>query len=471
MNTRIAIPLTTLLIVTATAIGENPDTPDPSNPRVTPVVRAYRRVRPAVVNITAEKLVTAHFGPGKDLFSDIFPKAFGRRVPVRSLGSGFLIHPDGYLVTNAHVIRRAQKVSVSLHGEDAPRPARLISADPACDLAVLKIDPGEARELPYLPLGRSDDLMVGEPVIAIGNPMGYANTLTTGVISGVNRTLEFDGRVPFGGLIQTDTPINPGNSGGPLLNIRGELIGINTAIRADAQNIGFAVPVDALARELGNLLDFEQINRVVFGAVVRQEHSETGDKLIVSTVRPDTPAAEGLRAGDEIVALNGREIHQVPGFTCGMLSAEAGTAVRLGCVRDGERITVEVPVVAKPKPDGRALARRLFGMTVRTVTPDLAERLRLPADRGLLIVGVDEGKPAHKLGLHLKDILFQVGKYYVADLEDLGVVLENVGSGQVVRIGIIRGRRAVWLPVRTADDSPKTSPDAPAEKHGKKARP
>ncbi|MFW6133755.1 MAG: trypsin-like peptidase domain-containing protein [Planctomycetota bacterium] len=434
--------------------GAAPD----ENPRITPVVRAYRRVRPAVVNITAEKIVTTRFGIGGDPFSKVFPSPFRRRVPVRSLGSGFLIHPDGYLVTNAHVIRRAQKVSVTLHGDDKPRPARVISADVDHDLAVLKIDPPDGEPLAYLPLGRSDDLMVGEPVIAIGNPMGYANTLTTGVVSGIGRTLEFDQGVTYRGLIQTDTPINPGNSGGPLLNVRGELIGVNTAIRADAQNIGFAIPVDALAAELSGLLDFEQINRVVFGATVRQRHTDDGDTLVVTDVRADTPADGRLKVGDEIVALNGRQIHQIPGFTCGMLSVEAGTSVRLGCRRGGEPRTVEVPVVAKPKPDGRALARRLLGMTVRTVTPELAERLTLPADRGLLIVGVSEGGPAHKLGLRLKDILFQVDKYYVADLEDLGMVLEGVQPGRRIRIGIIRGRQAVWLVVRTRRDADAPTP-------------
>ena len=228
----------------------------PENPRVTPVVLAYRRARSAVINISAEKIVRTGVGLfGRDPFEGIFPSPFARRVPVKSLGSGFLISPDGHIVTNAHVVRKAQKITVMLAG-GSRHAARVISTDAELDLAVLKIDPPEAKALKCLALGRSDDLIVGETVIAIGNPLGFANTVTTGVISAVGRTLEFRGGVKYTGLIQTDAPINHGNSGGPLLNIKGELIGINTAIRADAANIGFAIPVDTLAAELGRLLDF-----------------------------------------------------------------------------------------------------------------------------------------------------------------------------------------------------------------------
>ncbi len=444
-------------------------------PRITPVVRAYRRAAPAVVNITAERVITTRYGLGgfrKDPFADIFPAPFTRRVPVRSLGSGFLIHPDGYLVTNAHVIRHAQDIAVTFGEDDEPLPARVISADPEHDLAVLKIDPPEDEELPYLPLGRSDDLMVGETVIAIGNPMGYTSTLTTGVISGTDRTLDFgDGKV-YRGLIQTDTPINPGNSGGPLLNIRGELIGVNTAIRADAQNIGFAISVDALASELTRLLDYERMNRITLGAAVRQVHTDDGDRLEVAEVRPGTPAADVLRAGDEITSLNGEEIEQIPGFVCGMLGVRAEETVRLGRVRDGEEEVVSVTVEPKPRPDGNELARRLLGLSVRPVTPALARRLGLRATRGLLVVGVQEGAPGHRIGLELKDILFQVDRYYVTDTDDLGMALENVAAGDVVRVGFLRGRQAVWVPIRAGGAEEEPEPRAPRRKlRGRKGKP
>ena len=439
------------------------DAPKPDNPRVTPVVLAYRKARPAVVNISADRVVTARYGFGGfrgDPFGEVFPfpDVFSRPVPVKSIGSGFIIHPRGYAVTNAHVVSRAQRISVTTpDGEEYA--ARVISADPENDLAVLKVKLPEGETLPHLPLGGSDDLMVGETVIAIGNPMGYANTLTKGVISGIDRTLAFRGGVRFTGIIQTDAPINPGNSGGPLLNIRGELIGVTTAIRGDAQNIGFAIPVDALARELSALLDFERINRVVFGASVIQRHLNDGDAVFVEKVRPGSPADGKLRPGDRILALNGLAVRQIPEFTCAMLEVEPGRDVRLTCVRGGKRVRVTVPVLARPKPDGKALARALFGLTMRPITRQLARDLRLPVDKGLLVVGVDVGSPAHKLGLALKDVLFQVDRYYLTDLDDLGAALEEVRPGDVLRLGIVRGNEAIWAPLRTRKP-PATRPAA-----------
>ncbi len=423
---------------------------DDDDPRVTPVVRAYRKARPAVVNISAEQLVTPGFGfPGfgEDPFAEIFPMPYARRVPVKSLGSGVIIHPDGYIVTNAHVVRRAQAIQVTLSsGKD--REAKVISADPAHDLAVLRITAPAGGPLPYLPLGRSDDLLVGETVIAIGNPLGYANTLTTGVISALDRTLEFGGGVKYAGLIQIDAPINPGNSGGPLLNIKGELIGINTAIRADAQNIGFAIPVDALAEELASLLDFERMNRVVFGATVVQRHGQAGDEVVVKAVAPGTPAAKRLRAGDRIVALDGRPVRQITDFTCAMLTAKGGQVVRLTCRRGQEEFVAAVQLAVKPKPDGAALARSRLGLMLRPITPQLARDLRLSVGSGLLIVDVEAGGPAARLGLRRRDILFQVDRFYLSDLEQLGQLLEDVEAGGSIRIGILRGNQAVWAPIR-----------------------
>ncbi|MHC4981607.1 MAG: trypsin-like peptidase domain-containing protein, partial [Planctomycetota bacterium] len=386
-----------MLSVAAATAAEQPD------PRVTPVVLAYRRARPAVVNISAEKSVVTRFGFDlfdDDIFSDVFPRPFARRVPVKSIGSGVLIHGAGYIVTNAHVVRRAQKISVMLH-DKKKYAAEVISADAKHDLAILKISAPGGAELPFLPLGRSDDLMVGETVIAIGNPLGYTNTLTTGVISATDRTLKFRGGVEYTDLIQTDAPINPGNSGGPLLNINGDLIGINTAIRSDAQNIGFAVPVDTLAAELAKLLDFEQINRVIFGAAVDQRHAEAGDELYITEVRPDTPAARRLAVGDKIVSIDGKPVAQISDFTCTMLAVEPGQTVTLGCVRSGRRADVAVKIEAKPKPDGEALARKLFGVTLEPITPSAVRDLRLSVDRGLMVVAVELGGPADRLGIKL----------------------------------------------------------------------
>ena len=403
---------------------------------------------------------------GGNLFDDIFPSPMIRRVPVKSLGSGFIVHPDGYLVTNAHVVLRADKITVTLSNK-SKYAAAVISADVRHDLAVLKIEPKKTEKFAYLPLGRSDDLMVGETVIAIGNPFGYANTVTTGVISAVDRTLNFGRDVKYTGLIQTDAPINPGNSGGPLLNIAGELIGVNTAVRPDAQNIGFAIAVDSLHNEFGKLLDFERINRVIFGADVVHRRSGQDAGLYVGAVRSKTPADGKLKVGDRIIDLNGKGVKQMPQYTCAMLAAKPQSKVRLTVMRGGKKLPVVVTVQAKPRPDGKALAKRLFGMTLRPVTPALARNLRLPMDWGLMVVGIEAGSPADKLGINLKDILFQIDRFYIKDLDGLAMILEDLRPGHSAKIGIARGYVRVWASIRSRqreareDRHPASRPSRP----------
>ena len=456
----------TILSMMALSVPAAAQGPAPPAPRVTPVVLAYRKARPALVNIASRETVSRSANPfGVDPFDAIFPNPFSRRVPVQSLGTGVVIHPAGYVVTNAHVVRHGQKITVTLH-DDKKYPARIISTDRALDLAILKVQLPKGAVLHPLPLGRSDDLMVGETVIAIGNPLGYANSLTTGVISAVGRDLEFRGGVKIAGLIQTDAPINPGNSGGPLLNVHAQWIGINTAIRADAQNIGFAIPVDILARELPGLLDFEGINRVVFGAKIAQRRRETGPEVHVVSVSPHTPAASALRAGDRVVSLDGKPVRQIPDFSCPMLSAKAGEKVRMTVRRGDKEVAVTIALTAKPRPDGKRLAEGLFGMTLRPVTPALVRSLRLPVDRGLLVVGIDAGSPAARLGVSLKDVLFQVGRYYVKDLDALGIILEEIRPGDRVRVGIVRGNVRAWASLAARRPPVKVAPKTPAE--GKK---
>ncbi|MCE5279528.1 MAG: trypsin-like peptidase domain-containing protein [Planctomycetaceae bacterium] len=426
------------------------------------MVKAYRAAGPAVVNISTTQLVRTRLGMfGGDIFDDIFPSPLTRQVPVQSLGSGVLIHPDGYVVTNAHVVQRAQEVTVTL-ADDRKFAATVLSTEPRHDLAVLKIDP-KGQPLPFLPLGRSDDLMVGETVIAVGNPMGLASTVTTGVVSATNRTLTFKEGVEYAGLIQTDAPINPGNSGGPLLNIAGELIGINTAIRADAQNIGFAIAIDSLHAELPQLLDFERINRVVLGATVVPRRIDGRDTLVIADVRAGTPAEGKLKAGDWITAVNGRSATQMPQYACAMLQAGKDSAVTFAIVRAGNDISAVVTLQPKPRPDGAALAAKLLGVTLTGVDEDLARRLRLAVNSGLVVTHVEPGSPAAELGLRAGDVLFQAGQLYVKDLDTLGMILEDVTAGTALRIGIVRGNMRAWTTIRarggaTAPPKPRAAP-------------
>jgi len=445
-----SVPLKAFWLLCAVCLPAEPGVAQvpPDDSRVTPVVLAYRKVRPAVVNISADKVVTVGTGFfGRDPFEEIFPSPLRRRVPVRSLGGGFLISADGYLVTNAHVVLRARKITVTLaDGEQFG--AKVISVDSSHDLAALKVDPG-GKELPYLWLGRSDDLMVGETVIAVGNPMGYSSTVTTGIISALGRTLRFRGGAELPNLIQTDAPINPGNSGGPLLNIKGELIGINTAVRTDAQNIGFAIPVDTLTGELADLLDFERINRVIFGARVARGRDEKGESLYVTNVRKGTPAAGRLLPGDRVVSVNGKAVEQIADYAALMMSVSAGTEVSIVAVRDGKEFVTAVKVNAKPRPDGQALAKSLLGLTVRTLTAELAKDNSLHVDRGLVVTEVEPDSPADDIGIRPRDVLFQIDRLQVKNTDDLGTVLEDVAAGQTLSIAVVRGNVAAMVRIRT----------------------
>ena len=209
----------------------------------------------------------------------------------RPLGSGVIIDEEGYIVTNEHVVSRASKIKVRLSdGKDFE--ATMISSDPVSDIAVLKIN--SPTPLPYVKMGTSKDLMIGETVVALGNPFGLENSVTTGVVSAKNRTVTFNteyGEIKYDGLIQTDALINPGNSGGPLVNIDGELIGINAAIVNQAQGIGFAIPVDKVRQALVKLFNFRELNKVWLGAQV-EEQDDTSKGIKVTSVEPESPACK-----------------------------------------------------------------------------------------------------------------------------------------------------------------------------------
>ena len=421
------------------------------DPRITPVVRAYRLAGPAVVNISSTKTVTARWGFfGDDLFEEVFPGLrSARRVPVRSLGSGIVIGPAGYIVTNAHVVGRAQEIHVTFANKTKYE-ARIVVADIKSDLAIIKIvlPENKTETFPYLQLARSDDLMIGETVIAVGNPLGLTSTVTVGIISATDRTLNFRRGVKYDGLIQTDAPINHGNSGGPLLNVKGELIGINTAIRADAQNIGFAIPVGTLREKLADLLDFERLNRVLFGALVRPRSVNGGVEVCVTAVRKNSPAYNKLRVGDCILAVGDVPVQQITDYAFTMLGVLEEQTVHFQCLRAGKKIDVAVRISVMPKPDGKSLGESLLGVKLREITPELSSDLQLPARKGLLVVGVEQDAPAQKLGVHLKDILFHVAGYTVKDFESLGRILEDYSGGEVIRIGVLRGNTAAIVQIR-----------------------
>lgn len=422
--------LAVLMSLSLLVAQDRPSASDARAARRTPVVEAYEKARDAVVNITAsETIQVSRWGslPMEEMFN--LPR---RPVTTQrtSIGSGFVIHEDGYVVTNAHVAAQGADLEVSF-ADGTKYAAEIVARDAARDLAVLKIDARQA--LKTIPLGRSDDLMVGETTLAIGNPVGMQNTVTTGIVSALHRDLDFNGRVMYGDVIQTDAGINPGNSGGPLLNILGELIGVNTAIRTDAQNIGFAIPVDQLKKLLPDLLDLEKVRRTRVG--VRVDAAEPR----VVQVRADTPAARaGLSTGDVLQSIGSRPIRSGADFYMGMLEHKPGDEVELTYARDGKTLTAKLHLEPAPKLDGRDLALRLYGIRVDALSEKAARQLGWSRNEGVVLTEVEPNSPASQAGLQPGDLLYTLGPYRVRGLEQIGPLLEEVESGSRAEVGVVR---------------------------------
>jgi len=410
--------------------------------RRTPVVTVYERNQGAVVNISGQRRVSRRGWPQFD-----WPRTFDRRGPrfqqqVPVLGSGFVLHENGFIVTNAHVVEGVERIKV-VFSDGREYRARVVSADASNDLAVLAIETED--KLPYVDLGRSSDLMIGETVIAIGNPYGYANTVTSGVISAAGRDLQVTEGIWLRGLIQTDASINPGNSGGPLLNINGQVIGINTAIRADAENIGFAIPVDTLVENLSHMLMPERLRRVRLGLTMgRMRTSLQFRGLAVEGVSPDSPAQQqGLAAGDLIIAMDGHPLNSVIDFYVRMMTKRVGEPIRLRCVRpngDNPTVrTVELTLRPRPLPNARVLARRLFQMDVSPLTEAVARRFDFESAYPILIVtGIDPNGAAGRAGIRGGDLLLQANGATVRDEEHFARVLEKINDSDTVEFKILR---------------------------------
>ncbi|MFN4242624.1 MAG: trypsin-like peptidase domain-containing protein [Tepidisphaerales bacterium] len=422
---RWAAALATLLALHAAAAA----TPAPEQPnlRETVAVRVVRQAKDAVVYITAEKVVARSVSP---FGNDPFFGQFGRQTILErqnSLGSGFIVHEQGYIVTNNHVIDRARRIAVQL--SDGRRfPAEVLSADPDADLAVLRIDTGET--LHRLELGDSSDLMIGEPVIAVGNPLGLSYSVSTGIVSAIHREIRpSPNAAPLTDLIQTDAAINPGNSGGPLLNAYGQVIGINTAIRGDAQNIGFAIQVNRLRELIPALLDPANVRRIAVPVEMTERRELTPPAGVRSIVELVTPAGR-----DVVESVAGRPVRDIVDAYVRLLEADLARGVDIVAGGKVHRI-VGTPLATR---DPAAIARRRLGMNLVEVTPELARRFNLAIEDGLLITEVAANSVAQRAQLQPGDVIFQVGLYRVRTLQDFGDLLSRLPDRGSVRVGILR---------------------------------
>lgn len=408
--------------------------------RRTPVVEVFEANRDAVVNISCTETVAIR-DPFERLLDGLFDTPLRprpREYQRTSVGSGFVIHPDGYIVTNAHVVSRTVERRVTF-ADGREFDARIVASDRERDLAVLKID--DDRPLPTLPFGRSNDLMVGETVIAIGNALGYQHSVTAGVVSATGRSLEFANEITLRDLIQTDASINPGNSGGPLLNVLGELIGINTAIRGDAENIGFAIPVDQLRAILPDLLDVERRYRIISGLKL----SSLGGPKVVEVV-PDSPAARaGIREGDVLAAIERRPVAESVDFDIALIGRKAGDRLHLTMQRDGRAYEATLRLAGRPAPDAKKLALQRLGVELRPLPESLARELGAPGAAGLLIVDVERGGPADLAGFEERDVIIALGRHDATTPEAIGRLLEVADPGDVVSMTVLRvGRRGIY---------------------------
>jgi serine protease Do len=422
--------------------------------------------RPAVVNVATTETVHTQgfpgFGPGQQPFSgqdpffQFFRHFFGpmpRSFTQRALGSGVIIDKDGYIVTNAHVVKGADKIVVTLHdGHSHGRAvdAKVVGIDEKTDVALLKVP--SSGDLPVLTLGDSDALHVGDWVVAIGNPFGLSETVTAGIVSAKGRVI---GQGPYDDFIQTDASINPGNSGGPLLNLQGEVIGINSAIYSQSGGnigIGFAIPINLVKSVVAQLKTHGKVIRGWLGVAIQDITPDLAKSFglkqaegaLVADVTPDSPAARaGLQRGDIIVEYNGTHIeaaHQLPELVA---STEIGKTVPIKVLRNGQSKALSMTVAEMPAhmaPAGTATAAGDWGLTVSDVTPQLARQFGLKETTGVVITDVAPNSPAGAAGLQPGDVIVEADHQTVHDVTQYNQALAHA-TNQVLLLVDRQGQR------------------------------
>ncbi|HEY5656942.1 MAG TPA: trypsin-like peptidase domain-containing protein [Myxococcota bacterium] len=376
--------------------------------RRTTTVRVVEEAGPSVVNITTEHTVqTSPFRPfsGDPFFDRFFHDFFEPRMPQTAinLGSGVVIDAEGHILTNEHVVARASRIRIGL-SDGREVDATLVGADSNNDIAVLKAETDE--QLPWLAPGTSGDLMVGEPVIAIGNPFGLSHTVTTGVISAINRSIRTDERV-YHGFLQTDASINPGNSGGPLINAEGSLVGINTAVYGEAQGIGFAIPIDTARRVVSELIQHGEVSPVWLGLEFQDLDPALREAMnlppnvsgaLVNRVREGSPAqGAGVRRGDVVTRIDGQPVASAGDFFERLETATTGQKLDLTIRRAGEERVIAVRAEEIPEAFAAQLVEELTGLAVE------------PGPRGgFLVRSVRPGSGGHRIGLQPGDLLLAI---------------------------------------------------------------
>ena len=437
-------------------------TPNPKGALIaSPFVEVAKRVIPAVVSVESRHTM-AHprvQGPQEDLFRQLFPDSSDDgRIEVPSSGSGFIIDAAGFILTNDHVVTGSETQMVHL-ADGRTYEAWLVGTDPGTDIAVLKLDvPSGAPALPVVPLGNSDEMQVGDWTMAVGNPLGeLEGTVTVGIISAKGRRdlIIAGGGPAYQDYLQTDASINFGNSGGPLVNSRGEVIGINSAINPNGQGIGFAIPVNMVRKVAAELIRSGTIHRGYLGIYPQEITTEiqqswdlkNDNGIIVGSVESGTPASEGgLKVGDIILQFNGREVEDVPGFRSLVAEAGVGVGVPIHLLRNGKAQELRVVLAERPgTPDPPARHTRRaeagpFGATLSNISDKLKSEYELQVEEGVVVTEVRGGSAARRGGLRVGDVVLEVNRSRVKDADEAtGLVTEAQANQKPVVLLVQRG--------------------------------
>ena len=422
-----------LLAVIALAVGVCPTgTAGAVEGRRTAIVKAIESSRDSVVNIHGQKFV-----PGTD------EDGGGELKRVNGMGTGVVVDPRGYVVTNYHVVEGVRRIEVTL-ASGKTTSAALVSHDPRTDLAVIKVE--HDRPLPVITIGTSSDLMIGETVLALGNAYGYEHTVTRGIVSALHRDVEVSRTQRYDDLIQTDASINPGNSGGPLLNINGEMIGINVAVRAGAQGIGFAIPVDKVLDVVAALLSVERVDRTWHGIVARHDGPRG---VIVEAVHRQSPAESvGVRAGDVITQIGETPVSRPLDIERGLLGHRAGDSVSVIVMRAGaeEKLDLSLAAVRRDAVSVEERCWRDIGLRLEPMPAAKVQRLQSRYRGGLLVSAVRDGGPASEQGIREGDILVGLHIWETVVPDNISYILEKAEEEHLnpIKFYVLRGRETLF---------------------------
>ena len=435
-----------------------------------------KQLSPSVVNISTTSVSkggsqffkSPFGGRGEEPFDDFFKKFFGdspqKEFKRRGLGSGFIFSEDGYIITNNHVVERATDIKVILQNGDS-YVAQIIGTDPKTDLALLKIKP--KTKLPAVRFGNSDRLEIGDWVLAIGNPFGLGHTVTVGIISAKGRSL---GLGSYDDFLQTDAAINPGNSGGPLFNFKGEVIGVNSAIIAGGQGIGFAIPINMTKNVVSQLRNGGKVVRGWIGVYVQRVTPDIAESLdlddnngaLVADVTAGGPAEKaGVKRGDIIIELNGNKIDKMPELPKLVASYAPGTKTKLKVIRNGKEKDLSIKLEELPdqvaqtsRQSPKHEIKQNLGLIVQEITPEVKRRLDIEYSSGVVITDVRSNSLASEAGLLRADVILEINKKQIANLDNYRKEIDSVEEGQNILFLVKRGPNTIYVALKaeTQDD-------------------